>query len=126
MTRAITATGLRKSFGDHVVLDGVDLDVAEGTIFALLGPNGAGKTTIVQILSTLISADGGELKRLVPGGHVRLEFADPSGLTRPPGRWASPPATTSRSPSWFPATAASRRCRPSSTASTPSRSPWPD
>ena len=44
------------------MLDGVDLDVAEGTIYALLGPNGAGKTTIVQILSTLISADGGELR----------------------------------------------------------------
>src|SRR6478672_2570661 len=59
---AIRATGLRKSFGEHVVLDGIDLDVAEGTIFALLGPNGAGKTTIVQILSTLIGADGGELR----------------------------------------------------------------
>jgi ABC-2 type transport system ATP-binding protein len=58
---AIEATGLRKSFGDHLVLDGVDLDVAEGTTFALLGPNGAGKTTIVHILSTLISADAGEL-----------------------------------------------------------------
>lgn len=42
---AVVATGLRKSFGDQVVLDGIDLDVAEGTIFALLGPNGAGKTT---------------------------------------------------------------------------------
>ena len=42
------------------MLDGIDLDVAEGTIFALLGPNGAGKTTTVQILSTLITADGGE------------------------------------------------------------------
>jgi ABC-2 type transport system ATP-binding protein len=65
MTRprsAIAATGLRKSFGDHVVLDGVDLDVGEGTIFALLGPNGAGKTTIVQILSTLIGADDGEIR----------------------------------------------------------------
>jgi ABC-2 type transport system ATP-binding protein len=44
MTRtrsAIAVTRLRKSFGDHVVLDGIDLDVAEGTIFALLGPNGA-------------------------------------------------------------------------------------
>jgi ABC-2 type transport system ATP-binding protein len=59
---AIAVTGLRKSFGDHLVLDGVDLDVAEGTIFALLGPNGAGKTTIVQILSTLIGADAGELR----------------------------------------------------------------
>jgi ABC-2 type transport system ATP-binding protein len=59
---AIAATGLRKSFGDHLVLDGVDLDVPEGTIFALLGPNGAGKTTIVQILTTLISADAGQLR----------------------------------------------------------------
>ncbi len=56
----IKTRGLRKSFGNHVVLDGIDLDVAEGTIFALLGPNGAGKTTTVQILSTLINADGGE------------------------------------------------------------------
>jgi ABC-2 type transport system ATP-binding protein len=59
---AITATGLRKSFGEHLVLDGVDLDVAEGTIFALLGPNGAGKTTIVQILSTLIGSDAGTVR----------------------------------------------------------------
>ncbi len=59
---AIAATGLRKSYGDKVVLDGIDLTVAEGTIFALLGPNGAGKTTAVQILSTLVSADGGEMR----------------------------------------------------------------
>ena len=60
--RAITATGLRKSFGEQVVLDGIDLDVAEGKIFALLGPNGAGKTTVVNILSTLIGAEGGEMR----------------------------------------------------------------
>jgi ABC-2 type transport system ATP-binding protein len=59
---AIAVAGLRKSFGDKVVLDGIDLRVAEGTIFALLGPNGAGKTTMVQILSTLIGADAGELR----------------------------------------------------------------
>ena len=52
---------LRKSFGEKVVLDGIHLNVAEGTIFALLGPNGAGKTTTVQILSTLIGADGGDV-----------------------------------------------------------------
>ena len=57
---AIRAAGLRKSYGKQVVLDGIDLEVAEGTVFALLGPNGAGKTTIVRILSTLIAADGGE------------------------------------------------------------------
>jgi ABC-2 type transport system ATP-binding protein len=56
---AIVATGLRKSYGDHLVLDGVDLNVAEGTVFALLGPNGSGKTTTVRILSTLMSADAG-------------------------------------------------------------------
>ena len=59
---AIRATGLRKSFGDTLVLDGIDLDVPEGTIFSLLGPNGAGKTTTVHILSTLIGADGGEVR----------------------------------------------------------------
>jgi ABC-2 type transport system ATP-binding protein len=58
---AITTAGLRKSFGDKVVLDGIDLNVAAGTILALLGPNGAGKTTTVNILSTLIGAGGGEV-----------------------------------------------------------------
>jgi len=59
---AIAVAGLRKSFGDKVVLDGIDLTVAEGTIFALLGPNGAGKTTMIHILSTLIGADAGEIR----------------------------------------------------------------
>ena len=59
---AIAVRGLRKSFGSKVVLDGIDLDVAEGTVFSLLGPNGAGKTTAVQILSTLIHADAGEVR----------------------------------------------------------------
>jgi ABC-2 type transport system ATP-binding protein len=59
---AISATGLRRSFGDKLVLDGIDLQVPEGTIFALLGPNGAGKTTTVHILSTLLRADGGEVR----------------------------------------------------------------
>jgi ABC-2 type transport system ATP-binding protein len=57
---AIRAIGLRKSYGTQVVLDGIDLEIAEGTVYALLGPNGAGKTTTVHILSTLIAADGGE------------------------------------------------------------------
>jgi ABC-2 type transport system ATP-binding protein len=65
---AITATGLRKSFGDLLVLDGIALRVAEGTIFSLLGPNGAGKTTVVNILSTLIRADAGEVR--VAGNDV--------------------------------------------------------
>ncbi|MCW6004430.1 ATP-binding cassette domain-containing protein [Micromonospora sp. CPCC 205371] len=61
---AIAVTGLRKSYGDKVVLDGIDLAIAEGTIFALLGPNGAGKTTTVQILSTLVNAASGEARIL--------------------------------------------------------------
>ena len=60
MTKSvITTAGLIKSYGETVVLDGVDLVVEQGTVFALLGPNGAGKTTLVNILSTLIPADGG-------------------------------------------------------------------
>ncbi|MEU4068465.1 ATP-binding cassette domain-containing protein, partial [Streptomyces wedmorensis] len=53
---------LRKSYGDKTVLDGIDLTVPEGTVFALLGPNGAGKTTAVKILSTLITPDGGQAR----------------------------------------------------------------
>ncbi|MFE3036293.1 ATP-binding cassette domain-containing protein [Streptomyces canus] len=63
---AIAANGLRKSYGDKTVLDGIDLQVPAGTIFALLGPNGAGKTTAVKILSTLVTADGGQAQ---VGGH---------------------------------------------------------
>ncbi|MFI9290110.1 ATP-binding cassette domain-containing protein [Streptomyces gardneri] len=63
---AIAANGLRKSYGDKLVLDGVDLAVPEGTIFSLLGPNGAGKTTAVKMLSTLVRADAGEIRI---GGH---------------------------------------------------------
>ncbi|MFI1712200.1 ATP-binding cassette domain-containing protein [Streptomyces litmocidini] len=63
---AISAVGLRKSYGDKTVLDGIDLHVPAGSVFALLGPNGAGKTTAVKILSTLITADGGQVR---VGGH---------------------------------------------------------
>ncbi|WP_105971901.1 ATP-binding cassette domain-containing protein [Streptomyces geranii] len=63
---AIAAHGLRKAYGDKTVLDGIDLAVPTGTVFSLLGPNGAGKTTAVKILSTLVSADAGELR---VGGH---------------------------------------------------------
>jgi ABC-2 type transport system ATP-binding protein len=58
----IDVKGLRKSYKNNVVLDGINLHVAEGSIFSLLGPNGAGKTTTVQILSTLIRADSGEVR----------------------------------------------------------------
>ncbi|GGU61201.1 daunorubicin resistance protein DrrA family ABC transporter ATP-binding protein [Streptomyces albospinus] len=70
---AIRTLGLHKSYGDKVVLDGIDLSIPEGTIFALLGPNGAGKTTTVQILTTLIPATAGQAQ---VAGH---------DLTRSPG-----------------------------------------
>jgi ABC-2 type transport system ATP-binding protein len=68
---AISTSGLRKSYGDSVVLDGLDLSVPEGSVFALLGPNGAGKTTTVDILSTLLPWDGGEAR--VAGHDVSRE-----------------------------------------------------
>jgi ABC-2 type transport system ATP-binding protein len=77
MTYTVIARGLRKSFGGKVVLDGVDLDVASGVIFALLGPNGAGKTTLIRILATLIRPDAGTV---TVAGHDLL--ADPVAVKR--------------------------------------------
>jgi ABC-2 type transport system ATP-binding protein len=68
---AVSVSGLRKTYGDKVVLDGVDLSIGEGEVFGLLGPNGAGKTTIVRILSTLIPADAGTVSVL--GSDLRNE-----------------------------------------------------
>ena len=63
---AVCVNGLRKAYGEKVVLDGVDLSIREGEVYGLLGPNGAGKTTIVRILSTLLPADAGTVSVL---GH---------------------------------------------------------
>ena len=68
---AIVASGLRKAYKDKVVLDGIDLDVAAGTVFSLLGPNGAGKTTTVNVLTTLMKADAGTVR--VAGHDVATE-----------------------------------------------------
>jgi ABC-2 type transport system ATP-binding protein len=59
---AITATGLAKTYGDVVALDGIDLEAQEGTVLGLLGPNGAGKTTAVRILATLLQPDRGSAR----------------------------------------------------------------
>jgi ABC-2 type transport system ATP-binding protein len=68
---AIAASGLRKAYGDKIVLDGIDLDVRPGTVFSLLGPNGAGKTTTVNVLTTLMKADAGTVR--VAGHDVATE-----------------------------------------------------
>jgi ABC-2 type transport system ATP-binding protein len=68
---AIEVSGLRKSFGGKSVLDGIDLVVPAGTVFSLLGPNGAGKTTTVNVLTTLMKADGGTVR--VAGHDVATE-----------------------------------------------------
>ncbi|MEU6841414.1 ATP-binding cassette domain-containing protein [Streptomyces sp. NPDC046716] len=72
-TAAVSATGLRKSYGDKTVLDGIDLHIPTGSVFALLGPNGAGKTTTVQILSTLVSADADSGEVRVAGHSLGAE-----------------------------------------------------
>ncbi|MEU1967823.1 ATP-binding cassette domain-containing protein [Micromonospora sediminicola] len=61
-TPAISVSGLRKAYRDRSVLDGIDFEVPAGTIFSLLGPNGAGKTTTVNVLTTLLDADGGTVR----------------------------------------------------------------
>ncbi|MEV6616477.1 ATP-binding cassette domain-containing protein [Streptomyces sp. NPDC051051] len=63
---AVTVRGLVKHYGETKALDGVDLDVREGTVMGVLGPNGAGKTTLVRILSTLLAPDAG---RATVAGH---------------------------------------------------------
>ncbi|MGW5384103.1 ATP-binding cassette domain-containing protein [Nocardia sp. NPDC003963] len=70
---AISLTGLGKTFGEHRVLAGIDLDIARGSVFSLLGPNGAGKTTVVRILATLTDPDAGTAR---VAGHDVVREAD--------------------------------------------------
>jgi ABC-2 type transport system ATP-binding protein len=75
---AVRARGIRKSFGDVVALDGVDLDIAAGLVHGLVGPNGAGKTTLLGLLLHLALPDGGTLEIL--GHPVRQTLALPDGV----------------------------------------------
>jgi len=59
---AVEAKGLVKVFGDNRAVDGVDLNVATGSIYGVLGPNGAGKSTVINMLATLMNPDGGSAK----------------------------------------------------------------
>jgi daunorubicin resistance ABC transporter ATP-binding subunit len=70
---AIEAEGLVKRYGKTTALNGLDLTVAQNTVYGLLGPNGAGKTTAVRVLATLLRADGGRARVL--GRDVRDDAA---------------------------------------------------
>ncbi|MEV7729936.1 ATP-binding cassette domain-containing protein [Streptomyces sp. NPDC087917] len=84
---AIAVSGLRKSYGDKVVLDGIDFDVAAGSVFSLLGPNGAGKTTTVNILTTLMKADAGTVR--VAGHDVATATKQARGAIGVTGQFAA-------------------------------------
>jgi oleandomycin transport system ATP-binding protein len=83
----IVARGLTKRFGDTTAVDGIDLTIAEGTVFGLLGPNGAGKTTIVRILATLIAPDCGQAS--VHGYDVATQAHQVRQLIGLTGQYAS-------------------------------------
>ncbi|MBB2947115.1 ABC-2 type transport system ATP-binding protein [Actinoplanes lutulentus] len=87
MSSAIEVSGLRKAFGDKVVLDGIDLDVPAGTIFSLLGPNGAGKTTTVNVLTTLMTADAGTVR--VAGHDITTDAKAVRALIGVTGQFAA-------------------------------------
>jgi ABC-2 type transport system ATP-binding protein len=84
---ALRVQGLTKSYGELAVLRGVDFDVARGSIFALLGSNGAGKTTVVNILATLLAADGGTAT--VDGFDVAARPADVRAAISLTGQFAA-------------------------------------
>jgi ABC-2 type transport system ATP-binding protein len=90
---AVRGRGIRKSFGDVVALDNVDLDVASGQVHGLVGPNGAGKTTLPSLLLGPTVADGGRLEILgTPVGRTRLSPTGVAGFVDGPGLYPSPTA----------------------------------
>ena len=84
---AIAVSGLRKTYGDKTVLDGIDLDVPTVTVFSLLGPNGAGKTTTVNVLTTLMKADGGKVR--VAGHDVATQTKEVRAVIGVTGQFAA-------------------------------------
>ncbi len=104
---AIEVRGLVKRYGESVAVDGLDLDIRRGEIFALLGPNGAGKTTTVEILEGFRRRDGGEVSVLGVdpngagrdcGAHWFAPISDPAA---PPNVVAGDrPGRPSEAPSW--------------------------
>jgi ABC-2 type transport system ATP-binding protein len=86
-SQMISVTGLQKAFGKQTVLDGIDLDVPAGTVFALLGPNGAGKTTMVEILTTLVGFDDGEVR--IDGHDIRRDLSSVRRLIGVTGQFSA-------------------------------------
>ena len=130
---AITASGLAKSYGDVVALDGIDLEAQEGTVLGLLGPNGAGKTTAVRILATLLKPDTGSAR--VAGFDV-VDAGAGAALAHRPRRARTPPSTrtspASRTSRWSGASTTSARapsrtratsCSSASSSRTPATAP---
>jgi len=83
----IAVSGLRKAYGDKVVLDGIDFDVTAGSVFSMLGPNGAGKTTTVNVLTTLLKADAGTVR--VAGHDVASETREVRAAIGVTGQFAA-------------------------------------
>lgn len=83
----VSVKGLRKSFKNLTVLDGIDFNIKKGTILALLGPNGAGKTTTIHILSTLLLPDNGIAR--ISGFDVVKEVDKVRGLIGLTGQYAA-------------------------------------
>ncbi|MEU2027260.1 ATP-binding cassette domain-containing protein [Streptomyces sp. NPDC016469] len=87
METAISAEGLRKRYGDHQALSGIDLEVPAGTILGVLGPNGAGKTTTVRILATLLEPDEG--RATVAGYDLATQAREVRGHIGLAGQYAA-------------------------------------
>ena len=114
---AIEAWGLVKRYGSKLALDGVDLEVARGSVCGLLGPNGAGKTTAVRILTTLTTPDAGTA-RIAGHAHVRCQHVRPrhdAAVGAAPVRGMEPGHRTRRS-------AAPALRKPGATAA--AQAPW--
>ena len=78
MKPILEAIGVRKAYANHVALDGVSLEIPEGSIFGLLGPNGAGKTSLIRIITQITGADEGEIRfrgeRLNPSHIAQIGY----------------------------------------------------
>lgn len=79
-TPRFSLRGVRKSFGDHVVLDGIDLDIGAGEVVTLIGPSGSGKSTLLRCLNLLEPIDDGEI--LLDGIDISIPGIDPNPVRR--------------------------------------------